>query len=127
MIKGRNFWVIEAVDRRDVMTANIGHSVIVTNSRGGGSEIVIICSLLCCSVVVAGWAVVGGTPTGDSHSFFVKLLYRSIPEPLDSFSNTFGDTLFVTVSLGCRSKDQHLEMEEKPPEGGGVSEALTVG
>ena len=102
--------MIEAVDRHDVVSANIGHSIIVANSGGGGSEIIIVCSLLGCSVVVAGWAVIGGNPTGDRHSFFVKLLDRASSKPLDSFCNTFGNTLIVTVSLGCRSKDQHFEM-----------------
>ena len=42
------------------------------------------------------------------------------------FRNAFGNTLLIAVNLGGGSKDNHFEVEEEPPEGGGVREALMV-
>ena len=38
--------------------------------------------------------------------------------------NAFRNTLLVAVNLGGGSKDEHFEVEEEPPEGGRVREAL---
>ena len=44
------------------------------------------------------------------------------------FCNAFGNTLLIAIDLGDGSKDEHFfEVEEEPPEGYRVREALWVG
>ena len=127
MAKDFDWLPVETVHCLDVVGANIGHCIIVENSESGGLEVVIVCRFLGCSVVVAVGAVSRSSPTQDFHCFFVEHLDGSVSQLLDAFCNAFGNALIIAVGLGCRSEDEHLEVEDDSPEGCRIRHILWVG
>ena len=82
----------------------------------GRTEVVTVCGCLGGSVVRAVGALLGGGPARDGHGLLEELLDAAVAEAEQACSNGYVDAVTISITFRGWCIDEHLQVEEKPPE-----------